>query len=153
MHIRMHMSFQISVFIFFRYMHRSGLLDHMLALQEELPQEPPYCFPQWLHQFICPLTVQEGSLFSTLSPAFIPCRFFDGTHSAWYNMIAPCGFDLHFSLNNTEHLFMCLLAACISSLEKLDTSLQEEVDFCIKECLGPNLASTHQMLITFLPEL
>ena len=31
MHIGMHMSFQIRVFIFFRYMHRSGLLDHMVA--------------------------------------------------------------------------------------------------------------------------
>ena len=31
-------------------------------------------------------------------------------------MISHCGFDLHFS-DGVEHLFMCLLAICISSLE------------------------------------
>ena len=31
----------------------------------------PRCSPQWLHRFAFPPTVQEGSLFSTASPAFI----------------------------------------------------------------------------------
>ena len=33
----------------------------------------------------------------------------------WYFIVV---FDLHFSNSNVEHLFMCLLAICISSLEK-----------------------------------
>ena len=63
-----------------------------------------------------PPTVQEGSLFSTPSPAFIVCRFFDDGHSDWCEVISYCSFHLHFS--NKEHLFVCLLAICMSSLGK-----------------------------------
>ena len=45
--------------------------------------------------------VQECSLFSTPSPAFIVCRLFDDGHSDWYEVIFHCTntFDLHFSNN------------------------------------------------------
>ena len=46
-----------------------------------------------------PTAVQEGSLFSTLSPAFIVCRHFDDGHSEWLEVISHCSFDLHFSNN------------------------------------------------------
>ena len=40
---------------------------------------------------------------------------FDDGHHDWYEVISHCGFDLHCDV---EHLFMCLLAICMSSLEK-----------------------------------
>ena len=66
-----------------------------------------------------PTTVQEVSLFSTPSPEFIVCRFFDDGHFDWCEVIPHCSSDLHFSNNYSdfEHLFMCLLAFCMS-LEK-----------------------------------
>ena len=62
-------------------------------------KESPYCLPQWLYQFTFPPTVQECSLFSTPSPAFIVCRLFDDGHSDWCEVISHCSFDLHFSDN------------------------------------------------------
>ena len=41
--------------------------------------------------------------------------FFDDGHSDQYKVILHCSFDLHFSNN---YLFMCLLAICMSPLEK-----------------------------------
>ena len=61
--------------------------------------------------------MQEGSLFSTPSPAFIVCRFFDDSHSDQCEVILHCSFGLHFLIiSDVEHLFMCLLG--MSSLEK-----------------------------------
>ena len=39
-------------------------------------EEPPYCFPQWLHQFTFPPTVYGGYLFSTSLITFAFCGFF-----------------------------------------------------------------------------
>ena len=36
-------------------------------------KEPPYCSPKWLQRFTFPLAVEECSLFSTSSPAFVIC--------------------------------------------------------------------------------
>ena len=62
-------------------------------------KEHSYCFPQWLYQFTFPLTVQEGSLFSTPSPELIICRLLNDSHSYRCEVIPHCGFDLHFSNN------------------------------------------------------
>ena len=47
-------------------------------------------------------TVQEGSLFSTPSLAFIVCRLFDDGHSGQCEVIYHCSFHLHFS-NNEQY--------------------------------------------------
>ena len=65
--------------------------------------------------------VQEDSIFATSSPAtIIVCRFFffnDG-HSDWYKLIPLCNFDLHFYNNEWCWAFICLLATCMSFLER-----------------------------------
>ena len=44
--------------------------------------------------------MQEGSPFSTPSPALIVYRLFDDSHPDWCEVISHCSFDLHFSSND-----------------------------------------------------
>ena len=45
-------------------------------------------------------------------------NFFDGGHSTQFDVISHCSYNFHFSNNHVQHLFICLLAICMSSLEK-----------------------------------
>ena len=84
------------------YMPRSGIAWSYGSFIPRLFKESPYCLPWCLYQFTFPPTEHEHSLFSTSSPAFIVCRLFDDGHSDQYEVIAHCGFGLHFS-NNERH--------------------------------------------------
>ena len=79
-------------------MPRSGIAGSYFALFLAF-KESTYHLPQWLYQFTFPPTVQEHSLFSTPSLAFIVCRHFDDGQSDQCDVISHCGFDLHFSNN------------------------------------------------------
>ena len=63
--------------------------------------------------------MQEGSLCPHPCQHLLFVFFSDDSHSVRCEVISHCGFDLHFlMISDVEHLFMCLLAICISSLEK-----------------------------------
>ena len=82
--------------VFSGYMPGVVLLGHMVVLFLVF-EASTILFSIVVVSIYIPTTVQEGSLFSTPSPAFIVCRFFDDSHSDQLEVIPHCSFDLHLS--------------------------------------------------------
>ena len=65
-----------------------------------------------------PVSSVQGLPFLYILLICVIYRLFDDSHSDRCEVIAFYGFDLHFSNNDVEHLFMGLLAICVSFLGK-----------------------------------
>ena len=96
MNIGVHVSF--SVLISSGYMSRSGIAVSYGGFIPSFLRNFHNVFHSD-YQFTFPPTVQEHSLFSTPSPAFIVCGLFDDGHSDWCEVVSHCSFDLYFSDN------------------------------------------------------
>ena len=92
-----HVSF--SILVSSGHMPRSGTAGSYDGFIPSFSRKSLYHLPEWLYEFAFPPTVQEHSLFSTPSPAFIFYRLFGDGHSDQCEVISHCSFDLHFSKN------------------------------------------------------
>ena len=97
MNIRVHVFFQISVFLFFGYIPKVELLGHMVVLFLVFWRNSKLFFIVTGSIYMSP-TVYKGALFSISSPMFAICRLFDKSHFDRCE-ISFCGFLFaHFSL-------------------------------------------------------
>ena len=111
-------SFQISVFGFFRYISRREIAESYGSSVFSFLRNIHIVFHSGctnLHSH----QVYKCFLFSTSLPTFVTCVPFGDSHwdrfVRWYLIVVLICTSL---VSDVEHLFMCLFAICMSSLEK-----------------------------------
>ena len=86
--------------------------------------------------------MQEGSLFSTLCPAFVICGFINDSHSDWCEVVSCGSFDLCFSNNQGFGAFFHVLVGHLyvflgeMSIQVLCPFFNWVVGFLLLSCLS-----------------
>ena len=99
---------------------KSELLDHMVNIYLIFFAESSYCFSVMAMPFYIPTSNAQCFSFSTALSIFIFSflAFIFASHPNLSELTSHCGFDLHFSINDSKNLFIFLLAICIPSLKR-----------------------------------
>ena len=137
----MHVFLQISVFIFSRYIPRSGIAGSSESSIFSF-LEPSIQFSTVTEPIYIPHQQCTGVPFPPTSfPTFVICKLFNDSHS--YRYIQQLIVDLiciSLIISNIEHVFMNLLAICMYSLEKYlfrsSAHFQWVICFLILSCMS-----------------
>ena len=100
-----------------RYMLKSGKAGCM-KFYFQFSQEPPYYFLQWLHQLNVTSNSVGGFPFLHTLQHFLFVDFNDGHSGPCEVYLIIVLIYISLIISDVEHLFMCLLAIFLSSLEK-----------------------------------
>ena len=110
MNIEVHISFQISVLVFFSYIYPGvEMMGHMIliSLIFWVSSKLSYTVATQIH--ISVNSIQESHFLNILTICY--CGLFDQSHSDRYEVVSPYGSNLHFFqwLEMLNIFFMCLM--------------------------------------------